>query len=136
MNKLDDIKKKNPFTVPENYFADFNANIMARLPEKEARNTPKKISMWGKSHPWIYAAAMIAGIVLIITVATKKPAVEPQHLATASSQSAKAVNSSDTYWSNVSISEDEFYQYLEDQLTDDGYYNYLYDELYHQTQNM
>ncbi|MDR1517725.1 MAG: hypothetical protein LBS52_06500 [Dysgonamonadaceae bacterium] len=127
MNRLDDIAKKNPFTVPENYFAKFNAEMMARLPEKEVRKAPK-VSLWAKSRPWLYAAATIAGIFLIVRVATKNH--------TADSQLAKATSTTDTYWTNVSISEDEFYQYLEDQFIADGYYNYLYDELYHQTQNM
>jgi hypothetical protein len=35
-NKLEEIdKSNNPFKVPDNYFAQFNEEIMNRLPEKE-----------------------------------------------------------------------------------------------------
>ena len=41
----------------------------------------------------------------------------------------------DKYWSTVEISEEEFYQYLEEQLTEDEYYDYIYNEFY-STQDM
>ena len=34
------------------------------------------------------------------------------------------------YWSTVHITEEEFYEYLEDQLIDDGFYDYMYDQYY------
>ena len=92
--------------------------------------------MWSKSRPWVYAAAMIAGVILIVRVATKNQPTETQQPTAASPHAMNAVGAPDTYWSNVSISEEEFYQYLEDQLIADGFYNYLYDELYHPAQNM
>jgi len=33
--KLEEIRKENPFRVPENYFEHFNQEIMNRLPEKD-----------------------------------------------------------------------------------------------------
>lgn len=35
----------------------------------------------------------------------------------------------DDYWSNVDISEEEFYQYLEDQLIEEGYYDIMCDQI-------
>ena len=35
----------------------------------------------------------------------------------------------DNYWSNVQISEEEFYEYLEEQLVSDGYYDYMYNQI-------
>ena len=43
--------------------------------------------------------------------------------------SSDAVNTSN-YWSTVHITEEEFYEYLEDQLIDDGFYDYMYDQYY------
>ena len=35
INKLSEIEKRNPFTVPEDYFSRLNEHIMNFLPEKE-----------------------------------------------------------------------------------------------------
>ncbi len=48
--KLDEIEKRNPFKVPENYFADFNQEIMNKLPEKKA-TAPKQITLWERVKP-------------------------------------------------------------------------------------
>ncbi|MCE2616694.1 MAG: hypothetical protein ACTTKN_03105 [Phocaeicola sp.] len=68
MKQEDDLLKKvgtkNPFKVPDNYFENFNKNIMEKLPEKNV--TPEKeITLWDKVKPWIYMAAMFAGIMLM-----------------------------------------------------------------------
>ena len=39
------------------------------------------------------------------------------------------ISSTDKYWSNVQVTEDEFYNYLEDQLASDGYYDYMYNQV-------
>lgn len=134
-NSLDEIEKKNPFKVPENYFSQFNEEIMNRLPEKEVKKAPS-VSLWSKVKPWVYIAAAIIGVYLIVQVAVGTGS-EVQNAQTASVEKSDVeVMQPDRYWSNVSVSEDEFYQYLEDQLIADGYYNYLYDELYHTTKNL
>ena len=45
-------------------------------------------------------------------------------------QSVEGATSTSSYWSTVHITEEEFYNYLEDQLIDDGYYDYMYDQYY------
>ncbi|RGP18034.1 hypothetical protein [Parabacteroides gordonii] len=60
-NNLDRFKGKNPFTVPDGYMEDLTANIMSQLPEKpqvEAKN----ISMMDRMRPWLYMAAVFAGL--------------------------------------------------------------------------
>ena len=127
MNKLDELEKRNPFIVPDGYFLKVNDEIMSRLPAKE-RPAQKKVSLWKKAQPWIYMAAMFLGAFFIIQSIQQgdgfrknepKSNVEvfnPAHL-------------SNNYWSNVQISEEEFYQYLEEQLINDGYYDYLYNQI-------
>ncbi|MFA6912800.1 MAG: hypothetical protein WCQ61_06755, partial [Proteiniphilum sp.] len=62
ISKLDEIDKaKNPFKVPENYFALLNEEIMSRLPEKEYV-APPPVTLWEKVKPWVYMAAMFIGI--------------------------------------------------------------------------
>ena len=49
------------YTVPEGYFDSVRSKIMANLPEYQEAQ-PEKISMWTKVQPYIYMAAMFAGI--------------------------------------------------------------------------
>lgn len=126
INKLSDIDKRNPFTVPENYFARFNEEIMNRLPEKEIE-VPKTVSMWDRVKPWIYMAAMFLGIFFVIQLITKTSNIERNTGNTIAT--IQSTHFTDDYWSTVHISEEEFYQYLEDQLVKDGYYDYMYNQV-------
>ena len=121
INKLSEIDKRNPFTVPEDYFARFNEEIMNRLPEKEIVK-PKTVSMWDRAKPWVYMAAMFMGIFFTIQLLTRNTT---NQVATISS-----TQFTDDYWSTVQITEEEFYQYLEEQLVNDGYYDYMYNQVY------
>lgn len=128
LNKISQIDKRNPFTVPENYFARFNEEIMNRLPEKEIKK-PKTVSMWDKAKPWVYMAAMFMGIFFTLQLLVKNTTNNRRALAdqAATLQSAQLA---DDYWSKVQITEEEFYRYLEDQLIKDGYYDYMYNQIY------
>ncbi len=50
------------FSVPENYFEDFSAKMMQKLPVNE----PKVISIFARRKTWMYSAAAI--IVLALTI--------------------------------------------------------------------
>ena len=53
--------KDSGFKVPENYFADFNTKMMESLPKPNL--TPQvKPSLWVRVRPYVYMAAMFAGI--------------------------------------------------------------------------
>lgn len=128
INELKEIDKtKNPFKVPENYFAQFNEEIMNRLPEKEIV-VPKPVSMWHKAKPWVYLAAMFVGLYLTVNFLKKTPDKDNLGGNYASNQQAltSSSGSMDNYWSTVQITEEEFYQYLEEQLIDDTYFDYMY----------
>lgn len=129
INNLDDINKaNNPFKVPENYFANFNEEIMNRLPAKEIQ-PPKTVSLWDKAKPWVYMAAMFIGMFFMINYLTKDSAnkqIEPQ----TAQQTLIGDSNTDRYWSTVQVSEEEFYQYLESQVVEDGYYDFMYDKVY------
>ncbi|HHV86162.1 MAG TPA: hypothetical protein GXX42_10200 [Petrimonas sp.] len=128
INKLSEIDKRNPFTVPEDYFTGFNQRIMDCLPEKETVK-PKAVSMWDKTKPWIYMAAMFMGLFFTFQLITRNSANQQRDSANqaATIQSAQFT---DDYWSTVKITEEEFYQYLEDQLVNEGYYDYMYNRVY------
>lgn len=132
INKLEDLDKtKNPFKVPENYFENFNQEIMNLLPEKEIQK-PQTVSLWDKVKPWIYMAAMFAGLYFMVNFLTKNN--QKEQIVSQSNQQNLIENLTDNidqYWSTVQITEEEFYQYLESQLVDEGYYHdFMYDEFY------
>ncbi|MGI6074134.1 MAG: hypothetical protein ACOYEA_05800 [Fermentimonas sp.] len=132
IKKLQDIDKKMPFKVPENYFAEFNARIIDELPQREF-HAPKPISMWEKVKPWVYMAAMFLGFYVTINYivnnnATNNEASQPQ-VTQQYIQDQSTTNNS--YWSTVKISEEEFYNILEDQLMDDGYFDEYFINTYY-----
>lgn len=61
---LDKIKRNDGIKVPENYFADFAAQLSQSLPEK----TPAEVTVaaprttWMRIRPYAYMAAMFAGV--------------------------------------------------------------------------
>ncbi len=58
--------KRNPFTVPEGYFAQLNAEIIAKLPEKQVELTIAKDNR--KSvRQWIMSAAALALLLIGFT---------------------------------------------------------------------
>lgn len=131
INKLIEIEKdKNPFKVPENYFAQFNEEIMSRLPEKEIVK-PRTVSIWDKVKPWVYMAAMFVGLYITINFITRNNGENNMATReTASQQSLTGTFQADNYWSTVQITEEEFYEYLEEQIIDDGYFDYMYNQYY------
>ena len=118
---LENIDKKVPFKVPENYFAQFTDTLMANLPAKE---TPKirRVSMWDKSKPWVYMAAMFLGLFFTIQLITKNSDSAPT--------ATNTMQMEQNYWGDVEISEDEFFDYLETQFVDENYYNLVYNQVY------
>lgn len=61
---------KNPgFKVPENYFDDFNAKLMDSLPEVKITEEEKP-TLWVRVRPFIYMAAMFAGVWLMMNVSS------------------------------------------------------------------
>lgn len=60
-NILEKVGGKTGYTVPDNYFDSVRNKIMDNLPEYQAPK-PVKISTWQKIQPYIYMAAMFAGI--------------------------------------------------------------------------
>ena len=123
-NKLEEIdRKRNPFKVPDNYFARLNEEIMNHLPEKEIV-PPRTVSLWEKVKPWVYMAAMFVGLYITIQFLTK----QADNGNVASRQSVVQIQES--YWSTVQVTEEEFYKYLEEQLVEEGYFDYMYDQYY------
>ena len=73
---LQKIGKKNPFTVPENYFDDFTQELMDKLPAKEAVLQTEAPTLWQRVKPWLYMAAMFCGIMLSVRIFVGNPQQE------------------------------------------------------------
>lgn len=56
--------KKNPFTVPENYFEGLTKSVMDNLPAREVE--VKKVPLWRKALPWTGVAAVVAVVAIAI----------------------------------------------------------------------
>lgn len=64
-NILDSIKGQSGYKVPEGYFEQLSSRIIEQLPEKEMQQ-PEVITTWQKLRPYLYMAAMFAGIWLMV----------------------------------------------------------------------
>jgi hypothetical protein len=73
---LQKIGKKNPFTVPENYFENFTQELMDKLPAKEAVLQTEAPTLWQQVKPWLYMAAMFCGIMLSVRIFVGNPQQE------------------------------------------------------------
>lgn len=58
MKSLDDIEKKNPYRVPDNYFDEVNMKIISSLPRELPK--PEKKSLIYSLRPYLAVAASVA----------------------------------------------------------------------------
>ena len=56
------VGKKLPYRVPEGYFESFTSRMLEQLPEYPAKPAPRQLSRWQRIKPYVYLAAMFAGI--------------------------------------------------------------------------
>lgn len=59
---LSKIGKDSGFKVPEGYFEEFNERMVQMLPEVEITDVDAKPSLWVTIRPYVYMAAMFAGV--------------------------------------------------------------------------
>ncbi|GHV09692.1 hypothetical protein FACS1894162_0820 [Bacteroidia bacterium] len=104
-------EKKNPFLVPEGYFEGLTNQIMSQLPERVSES-PKVISLWERVKPWMYMAAMFAGIYLMVNLFTqvKQTTLVAQNTLTETEM-------------------EEYYQYYEDQAMQNSYHEAVFLEI-------
>lgn len=67
-NNLDRFKGENPFSVPEGYMEGLTTRIMSQLPDPSPRQAAKKISLMERVRPWLYMAAVFAGLGLFFRI--------------------------------------------------------------------
>lgn len=60
--------RKDPRQVPEGYFDALVTEVMAKLPEQEQEPRYVEMTRWQKLKPYVYLAAMFAGIWLMMNI--------------------------------------------------------------------
>ena len=123
-SKLDDLKGKQPFRVPEGYMAGLTNQIMDRLPELPEKEEPQSVSQMDRIRPWLYLAAVFIGMGLffrIIVDADKSVnQASVDSLLVQSEVSEAAIEAIDA---DMSAEDADYLEYIEDQYND-----YLFQE--------
>jgi hypothetical protein len=110
-NKLEKLKGRNPFRVPDGYFESFTENMMSRLPKKPKKE-PEIISMYDRAKPWLYMAAAFTGIILLFNVLNKTVRTSTENRDT---QAGITTGSLAEVEANENV---EFLEYIEDMYVD------------------
>lgn len=118
-SKLDDLKGKQPFRVPEGYMAGLTNQIMDHLPELPKEEEPQSVSIMDRIRPWLYLAAVFIGMGLffrIIVDADKSVnQASVDSLLVQSEVSEAAVEAIDA---DISADDADYLEYIEDQYND------------------
>lgn len=110
ISNLDRLKGKNPFSVPEGYMEGLTDHIMSRIPEQAPRKEAKQISLLDRIRPWLYMAAIFAGLGLFFKVI-----VGPEHKnERSSSLLVKTEGPSGTLTAIQTADDEEYLEFLED----------------------
>jgi len=113
---LKNIAKVEPFKTPEGYFESFTNGIMSQLPDVVRENSKNvSVNWWQHVRPWVYMAAMFAGIALMIRMFIGPPATGG--IKNYASEGLKLTSSSDI---------DDYYNYY-----DDGLARIVYDDTFY-----
>lgn len=62
LNPLQQVGRMDGMTVPDGYFRSFAERMASELPDKQPAVVEMPRSLWQKTRPYIYLAAMFAGI--------------------------------------------------------------------------
>ena len=109
-NNLDRLKGTNPFTVPEGYMEGLTERIMSQLPEKPEERA-KRISLMDRVRPWLYMAAVFAGLGLFfkVLVGPEDKAAKTDSLLVKTEVSPASVSALQA------VEDEEYLEYLEEQ---------------------
>ena len=111
-------KNKNPFTVPENYFAGLTEDIINQLPDNDKAEI-KKIPLWKKVLPWSAAAAAVIGIVFATNVVVNNMP-DTNLVQNAGADKNQSVRSNSE--------EDDYFRFLEEESMEATYVDLLFDD--------
>jgi len=113
--KLEELKGKNAFKIPEGYMEGLTERIMTLIPENSYREA-KVVSLFGNIRPWLYLAAVFAGIIITFRVFISPGLIEKEPTVEASSNLQAFISSE--LLSNISDDDLEYLEYIENQFLD------------------
>jgi hypothetical protein len=61
---LEELKGTHPFLVPDGYLEGLAGQVTSHLPEKPRREA-RRVSLYDRVRPWLYLAAVFAGLVFL-----------------------------------------------------------------------
>jgi len=114
-DRLDELKGKNPFKIPKGYIDGLTEQIMAAIPEVPHVET-KVISMRDRVRPWLYLAAVFAGLLLFFKVFITPVSQDPLQLDNATS-SLQAFILGD-FLQDISDDDLDYLEFIENQYLD------------------
>ena len=130
-NIIDRFGKETPFRVPKGYFESVRIEIESKLPAYPEAPKEEKLSTWMRVRPYVYLAAMFAGIWLMMTVFHRVSGMGSVNLDNPPEQIAQIVKEhdvADPFMTAVSMSDmelfdevSESYESIEDFEEDFGY---------------
>jgi hypothetical protein len=123
-DKLDKLKGRNPFRVPDSYFENFTENMMSRLPDVSVKH-PKTISIYDRVKPWLYMAAVFAGLIILFNVLNKTAGTSSENGSPLEKTTVSALPSNPG--SSETEENNEFLEYIEDMYADKYALSYIYD---------
>ncbi|MCC8133254.1 MAG: hypothetical protein LIP04_06480 [Tannerellaceae bacterium] len=115
LNSLKEIKKENPFRVPDGYMEGLTSQIMSQLPEKSIKEA-KQVSLLERVRSWLYMAGMFAGLGLFFNVIVGTGKSEKEY--STDPLLVKNEISAETLEALRSMENEEYLEYIEAQYTD------------------
>lgn len=82
---------KLPYAVPDGYFESLKSKVMTALPDYPEKPAEKNLTVWQRIKPYVYLAAMFAGIWCMMQifhrVSTETPAPDTAYYASLEQES-------------------------------------------------
>jgi len=118
-NIVNEFRDRHPFRVPEGYFEGFTADMMHRLPPRKISDA-KVIPFHKRMMPWLYVAAVFAGMIILFNVYNKDAGV---------SKNGNPVLLTSVNTFSDDMDDADFFEYLEELYVDKYAVSYIYDNL-------
>jgi hypothetical protein len=106
--------RKQPFKVPNGYFEDFAAQMMDKLPEREARIIEMKPRGWRKYRPFAYAAACVCAAIFCVGTYLHSSNGDEMGQTVASVQPKSTYSAIDEVADYTMMDNVDFYAYMSD----------------------
>ena len=110
---LDEQKGQNPFRMPDGYLESLTDQVMSKLPEKQEEET-LQISLKERIMPWLYLAAVFAGMALLIPYILEKGTSKDPVSTMANIRSTTETTDTETTEAN----EDDYMDFMEERYVD------------------